>query len=155
MTKGKKNETRKEVKSLDGENELLKAQLARALADYDNLKRRSDEEKISLLKFSSQNIIVRLLPILDMLEKAQEHLKDQGLAIAVLEFKRIFDEEGLKEISPKKGAEFDENIMEVIEVEESEDNNIKEGQVTGMVLPGWRFEGGGVVRHAKVKVRKD
>ena len=150
MAKQKKQEEKSK-----NETELLKGQLARALADYDNLRRRSDEEKIALLKFSSQNIIVRLLPVLDMIEKAQEHLSDQGLAIVVLEFKKIFDEEGLIEINPEVGAEFDENLMEVIEVVESKShNNELKNKVVEVVLTGWRFKDGSVVRHAKVKVGK-
>ena len=90
-----------------------------------------------------------------MIEKAQEHLKDQGLAIVVLEFKKIFDEEGLVEIVPKEGEEFDENLMEVIEVVEPKShNNELKNKVVEVVLTGWKFKDGSVVRHAKVKVSR-
>lgn len=128
----------------------IKDQLARALADYDNLRKRTDEEKVAWSKFSSQNIVLRLLPILDILEKAQSHLKDEGLVIAISEFKKILIEEELEEINPKVGSEFDANSQEVIEVVDGkEDNMIQE-----VVLSGWKFKDGQVIRHARVKVTK-
>ncbi|QQG41968.1 MAG: nucleotide exchange factor GrpE [Candidatus Woesebacteria bacterium] len=132
------------------EIEVMKGMLARTLADYDNLKRRTEEEKISWTKFSSLSIISRLLPILDMLEKGQEHLKDSGLAIAILEFKKVFIEEGLEEVNPKIGSEFDENTQEVVEVVDGKVDNM----ISEVVVTGWKFKDGNVVRHAKVKVTK-
>lgn len=132
------------------ELDVVKGMLARALADYDNLKRRSDEERLSWAKFSALSIVSKLLPIMDMLEKAEEHLKDSGLAIAILEFKKVFVEEGLVEIRPEIGSEFDENSQEVIEVINGKSNNT----ISEVVMTGWKFKDGAVVRHAKVIVSK-
>ena len=136
------------------ELELLKGMLARALADYDNLSKRVDRERRDLGKIASVGIIVRLLPVLDNLESAQTHLQDQGLAISIVEFKKVLSEEGLTEIKPKIGDVFDENAMEAIEVVAGASNNIPEAKVAEVVLPGWKFEDGTIVRHAKVKVSK-
>lgn len=130
------------------ESGLLKSQLARALADYDNLRRRTEEEKSLWIKFASTTIITKLLTILDMIEKAQEHLKDQGLAIATLEFKKVLNEEGVVEILPKVGDEFDHELHEVIETVEGKDKN----KISEIVVPGWKYNDGQVLRYAKVKV---
>ena len=137
------------------ETETLKGQLARAMADYDNLRRRTDEEKSLWIKFSSQTIITKLLTILDMIESAQEHLKDQGLAIAVLEFKKVLDEEGVEEIMPKVGDEFNHELHEAIESVEGD----KKGKIAEVMVSGWKYkdlpagrQGGNVLRFAKVKV---
>lgn len=135
---------------INEEAEILKSQLARTLADYDNLKKRTDEEKISFLKYSSRQIIEKLLPILDNLENANNHLKDAGLAITIGEFKRILNEEGLIEIRPIVGDEFNEQTMEAIEIVEGEVENT----VSEIVLTGWQFDENNIVRHAKVKVYK-
>ena len=48
-----------------------------------------------------------------------------------------------------------DQLMEAIEVVAGEsDNNKSEAKVAEVVLPGWKFEDGTVVRHAKVKVSK-
>jgi molecular chaperone GrpE (heat shock protein) len=45
--------------------------------------------------------------------------------------------------------------MEAIEVVDGQSNNkVTEAKVAEVVLPGWKFEDGTVVRHAKVKVSK-
>ena len=132
------------------ELEAVKGMLARALADYDNLSKRVDRERLELGKMASVGVIIKLLPILDGLESAQEHLKDQGLAISLGEFKRVLSEEGLTEIKPKAGEEFNEQEMEAIEVVTGESDN----KITEVVLAGWKFLDGTVVRHAKVKVSR-
>ena len=141
------------VKSADKvheELETVKVMLARALADYDNLSKRVDRERIDLSKIASAGIIIRLLPVLDNLESAQIHLKDQGLAISIIEFKKVLSEEGLNEIRPNAGDVFDENTMEAIEVTAGTSDNM----ISETVLVGWQFSDGTVVRHAKVKVTK-
>jgi len=132
------------------ELETVKGMLARALADYDNLSKRVDRERQDLGKIASVGIIVRLIPVLDNLESAQTHLQDQGLAISIIEFKKVLSEEGLTEIGPKIGEPFDPEIMEAIEVV----NGASDNSIAEVVLVGWKFNDGTVVRHAKVKVIK-
>ena len=130
------------------EVEVIKSQLARALADYDNLRKRTETEKEVWIKFAAQNLLTRLLPTLDILESAQAHLKDQGLAIAISEFKRVLGEEGLEEIKPGKGEVFDPKAHEAIESIEGK----QKGTVAELVLSGWKFKDGPIIRVAKVKV---
>lgn len=127
----------------------LKNQLARALADYDNLRKRIEREKEDLEKLASLKLVLRLLPLLDNLRAAQSHLKDAGLAITIGELENILKDEGIEEIKPNKGDNFDHNLHEVTEVVENckEENKIEE-----VVLSGWKFKDGIVIRHAKVKV---
>lgn len=152
MVKGKKQEMkgkkRNDEKEVNAEAELLKAQLARTLADYDNLVKRVERERNDLAQMASVGILSRLLPILDNLESAQEHLQDQGLAISIVEFKKVLSEEGLTEIKPEVGTEFDENEMEVTETVPGGEP----GTIAELVLSGWRFKDGQIVRVAKVKV---
>ena len=132
------------------EQEQLKGQLARALADYDNLVKRIDRERNEVKKLISLSLILKLLTVLDGLKTAQEHLKDQGLAISIVEFQKVLSEEGLTEINPEVGSEFDENTMEAIEVVDGESNNM----ISRIALVGYKFNDGTIVRHAKVVVTK-
>lgn len=143
---------KKEKKGVKGSSELevVKSMLARALADYDNLSKRIEREKEALTKLASLSVLSRLLPILDNLELAEEHLEDPGLAISIGEFKKVLNDEGLTEIKPSVGDEFDENTMEVVEITVGKSNNV----ISEVVLKGWKFEDGQVIRHAKVKVSK-
>ena len=136
------------VKVENKEIDLLKNQLARALADYDNLRKRTESEREVWVKFAAQNLLTRLLPVLDILESAQVHLKDQGLAITIGQFKDVLKEEDLEEISPVKGDHFNPKIHEAVE----SISGGKHGQVAETILSGWKFTDGPVVRISKVKV---
>lgn len=127
----------------------LKNQLARALADYDNLRKRVEREKEDWEKLASLKLILRLLPVLDNLRAAQNHLKDAGLVITIGELENLLRDERIVEIKPNKGDSFDHNLHEVIEVVE---NCQEENKIEDVVLSGWKFKEGVVIRHAKVKV---
>jgi molecular chaperone GrpE (heat shock protein) len=155
----RKKKKRGKATVINEEVELLKGQLVRTLADYDNLQKRVEREKGEFLKYSNQALIERLLPIIDMLEQAQCHLKDSGLAIAINEFKELLREGGVEEIRAEEEDEFNEELFEAVEaIDLPTGGNIKkvaagpEGRVAEMLLSGYKFIDGPVIRPVKVKV---
>lgn len=129
---------------------VLQAQLARALADYDNLGKRVERERLELVQYAGTRIVKNLLPILDMLEQAQKHVADPGLTITLQQFREVLKLEGYEEIKTKVGDEFDENLHEVIEVVPGESENT----VSEVIQSGWTRSDGFVIRPVKVKVFK-
>lgn len=144
---------KQEIKNDNSEIDLLKSQLMRALADYDNLRKRTEEEKLTWIKFATQKFITDLIPILDIFEASLKHTNDQGLAIGVSQMKDLLRQEGLEEIKPELGEAFDENLHEVSETVAGKVED--EGKISEVILHGWKFVGGQVVRHARVKVYKN
>jgi len=134
-------------------SEILKSQLARALADYDNLQKRVAKEREEIVKLSNLELLVRLLSVVDMLEKAQENLQDSGLAIVLNELLLIFKEEGVEKIGVEIGNQFDENKHEVIETV-GLSKGARAGTIAAVVLRGWQYSDGTIIRHTKVKVFK-
>lgn len=128
----------------------LKTQLARVLADYDNLRKRTEAEKSIWLKFAKQELLIKLLPILDTLEIAQDHLKDKGLELSINQFRNVLKEEGVVEIGEGK---FDENQHEAIDIEKTENEN-EDGLISKTLSRGYKFSDGTVIRHAKVRVKR-
>ncbi len=141
MKKNKKTNTI----SVEGE---LKNQLARALADYDNLQKRVIAEREEIIKISNLKLAVKMLSVCDMLEEAQKHLKDSGIAMTLKEFENIFSEEGITKIPVEKGSEFDENLHEAVEIVDGE----KSGTIADVVMTGWKYADGKIIRPVKVKV---
>ena len=94
MKKSKKINKKKE----NNNEALLKAQLVRVLADYDNLQKRVEKDKNQYKDLALVKIVVRLLPAIDMLEDSQNHLKDSGLAIALKEIYDMLGEEGVEKL---------------------------------------------------------
>ncbi|MDP2633010.1 MAG: nucleotide exchange factor GrpE [Candidatus Curtissbacteria bacterium] len=126
----------------------LEDQLKRALADYQNLERRVEEERRLLSQLSSALLIEKLLPVLDNLESAQAHLNDQGLDIVIKQFKDILNSEGVEEIQADE-QEFDPNLHEATEVTEGENDN----RIVKVVRKGYKI-GDKVLRVAQVVVEK-
>jgi len=144
------------VKSKNINNEELenmKNQLARAMADYANLQKRTDEEKGIMYKLASISSMTKILPIIDNLRQAQNHLKDSGIAMIIGQLEVLAKEEGFEEIKIKVGDKFDEQIMEVTEVIETSDEK-DDNDVSEVVVTGWKYNDGTIVRHSRVKVFK-
>ena len=134
------------------ENEDLRNQLTRAMADYANLVKRTDEERGTLFRLANISYAGKILPILDNLREAQKHLSDAGIAIIVGQLEAILKEDGFSEIKPQIGEMFSESLHEAIdtlETENEKDNNM----ISENILSGWKT-GDEIVRFAKVKVFK-
>jgi len=123
----------------------LELKWKRALADYHNLEKRIDKEKEFFVKFSNAQLLASLLPVLDDLERAKKHLKDQGLSLAVNKFKEVLQKENLEEIKAQ-GEEFNPELMEATEIVKGPKNRVVEVVNKGYLLNNK------VLRVAKVKV---
>lgn len=146
--KKSKNELIKENDDLKKELSECKNKYLRALADYQNLEKRTQEEKNEMRKYASAQVIIRLLPFLDNLERAQIFIKDEGLKAVKERLTLVLQEVGLEEISVLN-KEFDPQVAEAIEVLEGK----KENMVVEVVRKGYRLNGK-VVQVAQVKVTK-
>lgn len=136
------------IQKTDEQTLELKNQLARAMADYDNLRRRVETDKKNFEKLANLRLVVKLLPVLDVLKKAQEHVKDNGVEATIKNFEEALKQEDIEQIQIKAGDEFNPETMEVVEVVPGKDNN----NVAEVLLTGWRFKDGPVIRYARVKV---
>lgn len=128
--------------------EEWKTKYLRALADYQNLEKRTREQIEETRKYAAELLLARFLPVLDTFEKAYAHVQDPGLALALKEFYAVLSEKGAERITTV-GKAFDPHEMECIEVVAG-----KEGMVMEEVVAGYRLYGK-VLRVAGVKVGKE
>jgi len=139
-TKPNKSEDKKKVEPTEVENEELitkceelENKYKRALADYVNLQRRSEEEKDRFIKFANEVLIKQILEILDDLEQSQKHIADTGLDKVVEKFKKFLVNQGVEEVE-SEGKDFDPTLHEAIESIEGE-----EGKVLKVHRKGYKF----------------
>lgn len=132
----------------DKQIEELTNNWKRALADYQNLEKRMSQEKKEWGKFATGDLILKLLPVLDNLEKAARHLKNTGLNLALKQFLDVLRNEGLEPLEVV-GKEFNPQEMECLEVVAGDEEN----KVAEEVRRGYKLEGK-VLRVAQVKVTK-
>lgn len=126
---------------------ILENQLKRALADYQNLVKRVNEDKQDFVKFANADLLTKLLPLLDDLNRANSHLKNQGLQLTIDQFKSILESEGVKELQLLNTL-FDPKNAECVELVPGKKDYIIEIVQTGYALTSR------VLRPARVKVGK-
>ncbi|MFC1711617.1 nucleotide exchange factor GrpE [Patescibacteria group bacterium] len=132
-------------KSLQNQINELDNKWKRALADYQNLEKRIEMEKRDFVKFSNAALVDKLLAVLDDLERAEKHLKNKGLSIAVDQLRSVLNSEDVSEIMAL-GKKFDPMLMDCFEVVPGKENIVIEVMIKGYLLNNK------VIRPAKVKV---
>lgn len=125
--------------------EELENNWKRALADYQNLEKRTVQEREKFVKWANATLIDKLLGVLDTLEKAVDHLKDKGLKLALDQFRIVLESEGLKEVKAV-AEEFNPETMNAVEMVKGNKNKVIE-----VVLKGYMLNDK-ILRPAKVKV---
>lgn len=138
----------KNIEELQKSADEWKSKYLRALADYQNLEKRIAANRHDDRLYAGSHIVRELLPVTDVLTKAQEHLNDQGLGLALKELWKVLQEQGVSRIDVG-GREFDPEEMECVEVAEGKDNKVIEE-----IVPGYRLHDR-ILRVAKVKVGKE
>ncbi len=149
-----------EKKKLQEEIDSLKDKYLRANAEMQNMRRRMEEEKANLLKYEGEELIKKLLPIIDNFERAIQ-MDDTNLEDEVSKFlsgfKMIYGNlsDTLKnyevEVMDILNKPFDPNTMEAVLMEEAPD--VEPNTVVDVLQKGYTYKGK-VIRHAMVKVSK-
>lgn len=137
----------KESEELQKQVEDWKSKALRALADYQNLEKRSANEAREIRLYAGETILRQILPITDTLFRAQVHLNDQGLGLALKELEVFLVNQGVEKIETIN-QDFDPTAMECIEVVEGPENKVIEE-----LLPGYKLFDK-LLRVAQVKVGK-
>jgi len=156
--KEKLEQLKEKIEKLREEKEEYLEGWQRARANFINYKKREKERLQETIKYSSEEFLLKLLPILDNLERAEQYIpreereKDwvQGIIHIKTQFRRFLKEEGVERIKTI-GKKFDPNFAEAIERIETDDYN--SDIVAKEIQPGYKLEDK-VLRPAKVKVAK-
>lgn len=144
------------VEGLTAELERTRAAYARAMADYQNLQRRSREERAELTRLTTKSLILNYLPVLDDLSRAldsvgqHEELNDhpwiEGVRIVQRKFIAILEAAGAHAVETGVGAPFDPQLHEAVAYQSGALN-----QVVAVVQGGYTIDGV-VIRPAMVVV---
>lgn len=133
-----------DLATLQTENQKLQEQANRALADYQNLVRRQQEDRANITAFAKGEIFTQFLQPLEHLSLAATSLNDEGLNLVVKQFWEVLQAQGLSEYRPL-GEVFNPATMEAIE-------KVGKGEkVVEVCFPGYLLNGQ-TLKVAKVKV---
>lgn len=154
MPKSKKQE---ELEQQLGE---LTLDLQRTRADFENYRKRVEQEKTAARDAGQASTILRLLPTIDNIERAISHAPEdiknhawvEGVTNLTKQLDKSLESLNLQRIQATPGTKFDPDLHEAIQFdEEAEGDNevIAEQLQTGYTLSGRP------IRHAMVKVTRN
>ena len=134
------------IKLLQAREEMRRHQdlYLRAMADMDNLRKRTQREKEELGKFANENILRDLLPVIDNLERAVEHADQgkekggllEGVQMTLAQFAQVLTRFGVEPVI-SLGLPFDPAVHQAIgqlETSEYPANTVAQEMQKGYLL---------------------
>lgn len=146
--------TEDQVSTLSSQLDEMRMALQRVQADFVNYKRRSDQEREDMVRHLNAGLITKLLPVLDDLGMALDHIPEvpegrawaEGVGLINRKIHTILESEGASAIEAE-GSEFDPSQHEALGFQETA--AYQEGQVVSVVRQGYTLNGR-VLRPAQV-----
>src|SRR5438270_12918605 len=144
-----------ELQAARDEAQATFARYQRLAADFENYKRRTRQELADRTQYANEELVRKLLPILDGFRRALEHAPEgiernwlEGIKLVARQFEETLQAQGLTTI-PAVGEKFDPSQHEAIAREETDEH--EEGTVVEEMQPGYRLHER-VLRPTLVKV---
>jgi molecular chaperone GrpE len=144
------------VSQLEKESAEHRDAWLRAVADYKNFKRRTDQERGDLIRSASAGLLMKLLPVVDDMERALASTPAEvastpwfeGVKLIAQKLQTILESEGVTAIEAV-GKDFDPNFHEAVIYEAAE--NGQDGKVVAELQKGYKLRDR-VLRPTMVKV---
>lgn len=137
--------------------EQLKKEALYKVAEFENYRKRVIKEKADLINMGGKSLMLALLPVVDDLDRAEEHIAKsedvealkEGVLMISQKLRTTLQQQGLEAIEAK-GQTFDTDLHEAVTMFPVQDESQK-GTVIDCIQQGYKMNGN-VIRHAKVVV---
>ncbi len=151
----KNRKLNEEIEKLKAEVDHWKNEYYRAYADTKNLRNNLEKDYKEAMKYRTEGFISDLLPVLDSFYLAlANEPSDPGLKNYLVGFQYVYknlvsvlENEGINEITPEVGGEFDPKVMNAVDTEVGEKDNL----VLKVYGKGYKLHDH-IIRPAMVKV---
>ena len=140
------------------ENEIsnLKDQLLRKAAEFENYKRRTENDQLNLIKYSAESFIIKLLPVVDDFERSLLHIENtkdseaikKGIKLVYDKLTKILTDQGVSKIEAV-GNPFNVDYHDALLQKKAED--VPPHTVLEEIETGYMYKDR-VIRHSKVIV---
>jgi molecular chaperone GrpE len=139
--------------ALREENQQLRDRYVRTLADFDNLRKRTEREKADFFRYAVSAVMKDILPVIDNFDRALEHAEEgdefhKGVLLIYKQMYETLQKHGLRPIADAN-VPFDPNIHEAVVREE--DPSVPSHTVVAILQKGY-FLHDRLLRPALVKV---
>ncbi len=153
----KDDDCEKRYEELQEKYDELNDRFLRLYSEFDNYRKRTNKEKLELIKSASEDLIRDLLPVLDDFERALKAFEDHdadpelvaGVELIYNKFLNILKQKGLKPMDAL-GKDFDTDYHEALTKVPAPSEDMK-GKVVDVIQKGYLLNDK-VIRFAKVVV---
>ena len=152
--KEKKSKEKEELENLKAEYEEFKKNHLRVLAEYDNFRKRTANEKAGIFSDGVSETVKQLLPVADNIdralavENADSDTMKKGIEMIAKQFEESFTKLNITAIGVV-GESFDPEIHNA--VSHIDNDELGDNVVSAVFMKGYRI-GKKVIRHAMVQV---
>ncbi|GAB4260015.1 MAG: nucleotide exchange factor GrpE [Pararhodobacter sp.] len=133
--------------AFEAERAEMKDRLMRALADLENLRKRSEKERREAAMYGGQKLARDMLSVFDNLNRALSLMDDslreqqkglaEGLDLTLRDLMNVFSRHGIERVAPQVGDQFDPHLHEAMF--EAPLPGTKAGQIIQVVSDGFRL----------------
>jgi len=129
----------------------------RLSAEFDNYRKRTLREKIDITKYAGENLLLKLIPLMDDFDRALTHMEDatdctamkEGIDLIYSKFIEFLKQNGVKEIEALN-SNFNVDLHEAVAKTPVNEED-KKGKVVDVLLKGYYLQDK-VLRFSKVVV---
>ncbi|MCB9234570.1 MAG: nucleotide exchange factor GrpE [Bacteroidia bacterium] len=135
----------------------LKDKHIRLIAEFDNFRKRTQKEKLSLISTANEDLMKALLPVLGDFSRTMEAIEKtdnlasirEGVKLVSHNLNHILEKKGLSKLESKAGDVFNSEIHEAITTVPAGEDKV--GKIVDVIEPGFKLNDK-VIRYAKVVV---
>jgi molecular chaperone GrpE len=146
-----------EVKAIEEKLADIQDKYIRLSAEFDNYRKRTLREKMELSKYASEDMLLKIIPLMDDFDRALQHMDTatdieamkNGINLIYLKFSEFLKQNGIREIEALNTG-FNVDLHEAVSKLPVTDENLK-GKVIDVVLKGYYLQEK-VLRFSKVVV---
>lgn len=150
------SETEEKIKQMEMQVSEWQDKFLRKVAEFENYKRRTENDQLNLLKYAAESFITKLLPVIDDFERSLLHIEDtknssqivEGIKLVYSKLLKTVEDQGVKRIECI-GQPFDVNYHEA--VMQMKNDSVPPHTVIEEIQSGYIYKDR-VIRHAKVIV---
>jgi len=131
----------------------------RKAAEFENYKRRTENDQFNLINYAAESFITKLLPVVDDFERSMEHIDNlennksvkEGIKLVYEKLLKLLNEQGVKKMQTK-GEPFNVDFHDALM--QRKDTSVPPHTVLEEVEAGYLYRDK-VIRHAKVIVSEE
>ncbi len=151
------DKSHKDIEVVEEKLAEMQDKYIRLSAEFDNYRKRTLREKMDISKYGAENLILKLLPVMDDFDRAMKHMDEaadcasmkSGIELIYTKFGEFLKQNGISEIESLNSS-FNVDIHEAV-AKVAVPENEKKGKVVDVLQKGYYLQDK-VLRFSKVVV---